>query len=390
MSLYSTTARQRLPPEVTDQIIDHLHGDTNALKKCNFVCRDWRPAARYHLFHEVKLSGKRSNSLAVLLHGQLSPLSTSICILNVSEIASNIYTSSSALDKAFPTLASSLPAVHTLRLSNVNVSYLSPASVYSLIHGFQSVKTLHMTSVIFHRFEDFTQLIRGHELQELKLRNVWWESEESESDAFRHSPSQNSISRKSTPCRVILHDVSHRISSWLASGTCPLNIVDLDYCTTLDYNLTSLETLLSGIGANLRNLTLNLHPMTHPLLVTEGVQCPQLLSLSPNLKSLAFAGIVLIPPLSKGYEWIVKFLEQVSTDQVEVVSFYILCNQLPALDHFPWKNIAPILSSPIYKRLRKVVFHHKGDAGHRVKSMIEQHLSLLLSGSVGLDFISTY
>ncbi|OBZ70543.1 hypothetical protein A0H81_09250 [Grifola frondosa] len=44
-----------VPPELTDQIIDHLHDDTRALRQCSLTCRSWLPAARCHLFERVRI-----------------------------------------------------------------------------------------------------------------------------------------------------------------------------------------------------------------------------------------------------------------------------------------------------------------------------------------------
>ncbi|CAL1699603.1 unnamed protein product [Somion occarium] len=35
----------RVPPELSDQIISHLNGDTSALSACGLVCRNWLPAS---------------------------------------------------------------------------------------------------------------------------------------------------------------------------------------------------------------------------------------------------------------------------------------------------------------------------------------------------------
>ncbi|PCH36380.1 hypothetical protein WOLCODRAFT_166882 [Wolfiporia cocos MD-104 SS10] len=46
---------KRLPPEITDFIIDFLHDDTRTLKACSLVCHSWLPATRYHLFDSVRI-----------------------------------------------------------------------------------------------------------------------------------------------------------------------------------------------------------------------------------------------------------------------------------------------------------------------------------------------
>ncbi|GLB34618.1 putative CNH-domain-containing protein [Lyophyllum shimeji] len=45
-----TTLSARIPQELFERIIDHLHDEIPALLACCVVCRAWVPASRYHLF----------------------------------------------------------------------------------------------------------------------------------------------------------------------------------------------------------------------------------------------------------------------------------------------------------------------------------------------------
>jgi hypothetical protein len=64
----------RLPPELTDRAIDHLHSDKPALLACSLVCKTWLHASRYHLFHiEIPLTDRNIRSFVELLD---SPTST--------------------------------------------------------------------------------------------------------------------------------------------------------------------------------------------------------------------------------------------------------------------------------------------------------------------------
>lgn len=44
------------PPELFDNIIDHLHDDKQALLQCATVCRGWLNSARYHLFYTMEFA----------------------------------------------------------------------------------------------------------------------------------------------------------------------------------------------------------------------------------------------------------------------------------------------------------------------------------------------
>ncbi|OCH84290.1 hypothetical protein OBBRIDRAFT_741816, partial [Obba rivulosa] len=51
----SRTHSERLPPELTDTIIDFLHDDDAALRACSLTCRAWLRSSRTHLFGSVSL-----------------------------------------------------------------------------------------------------------------------------------------------------------------------------------------------------------------------------------------------------------------------------------------------------------------------------------------------
>jgi hypothetical protein len=61
----------RVPPEIVDRIIDHLHHHPETLMTCSLVARDWVPSARLHLFAKLTISsaynGPRSKKLASIL-----------------------------------------------------------------------------------------------------------------------------------------------------------------------------------------------------------------------------------------------------------------------------------------------------------------------------------
>ncbi|KAH9947527.1 hypothetical protein B0H21DRAFT_329760 [Amylocystis lapponica] len=56
-----------LPPEVTDQIIDNLCGDSEALRQCALTCRAWRPRSQLCLIQDVTI-GSRTGLKAFAAH----------------------------------------------------------------------------------------------------------------------------------------------------------------------------------------------------------------------------------------------------------------------------------------------------------------------------------
>ena len=49
----TTMSDPRLPPEITDYIVDHLHDQPETLKECCLVSKSWIPRVRTHLFGEI-------------------------------------------------------------------------------------------------------------------------------------------------------------------------------------------------------------------------------------------------------------------------------------------------------------------------------------------------
>ncbi|KAF9789308.1 hypothetical protein BJ322DRAFT_992451, partial [Thelephora terrestris] len=49
----------RLPPEISDHVVDLLHDEPDALRMCCLVSKSWVPCAQKHLFHEVVFDYRR-------------------------------------------------------------------------------------------------------------------------------------------------------------------------------------------------------------------------------------------------------------------------------------------------------------------------------------------
>ena len=49
-----------LPPELLDNIVDHLHDSQHALRNCCLVSKSWIPRTRKHLFADIKLTSREN------------------------------------------------------------------------------------------------------------------------------------------------------------------------------------------------------------------------------------------------------------------------------------------------------------------------------------------
>ena len=73
----------KLPPEITDVIIDHLHDDKHSLRACNQICRQWRPACQYHLFSRIKIVPKNFGLLLQILHFRATGVATAVQYVDI-------------------------------------------------------------------------------------------------------------------------------------------------------------------------------------------------------------------------------------------------------------------------------------------------------------------
>ncbi|OCH91127.1 hypothetical protein OBBRIDRAFT_550442 [Obba rivulosa] len=59
----------RLPPELTDIVIDHLADNISALHNCSMTCKSWIPRTRTHIFKEIRLSARNAEGFRTLIMG---------------------------------------------------------------------------------------------------------------------------------------------------------------------------------------------------------------------------------------------------------------------------------------------------------------------------------
>ena len=73
----------RLPPELTDYIIDFLHSDRKELAKCALVHRSWIPSSRLHLCEVLSLTRRSISTFINLLHSNHSTIEKYVYTLRV-------------------------------------------------------------------------------------------------------------------------------------------------------------------------------------------------------------------------------------------------------------------------------------------------------------------
>lgn len=172
-----SSINSRLPGEMIDRVIDHLHDDKRSLSACSLVCTLWQPASRFHLFRHVKLSDAFSET-SESLFGLVSRFLTDVKHLcfNVEHLHIS-YEHETLTYPLLDNILRHMPRVHSLAFTGilwrVKHSSLNPLASYPLIKSL-TFETVHFTSSgdIGTSIECFPLLSLFPHARELRLLNI--------------------------------------------------------------------------------------------------------------------------------------------------------------------------------------------------------------------------
>ncbi|KAM5542037.1 hypothetical protein V8D89_004347 [Ganoderma adspersum] len=165
-----------LPPEVTDEIISHIHGG-RSLYSCALVCRSWTAASLYHLYMAIEIRSPRSYELLVRnvlrsndMHSRLSAVHTVALVRGKA-----LETTPQIPWNFILQFAGHLPSLRLLTLR----SFLTPgaphSSVFAALSSFSSVRELRLEKCHFASFGTLRRtLVSLPSLTAVQLRQVGW------------------------------------------------------------------------------------------------------------------------------------------------------------------------------------------------------------------------
>lgn len=168
-----------IPIELSDYILDFLHEDRKALKKCSLICRSWYPSARYHLYSRIYLPSPTACRLLHQLFESSSYLGQFTRYLNLSKAMSptsdkDSEDTNSKLAVLWPPLFAALPHVEELELSFLEID--TPFHT-ALLPNFPRLTTLTLQYCRFPSFGHFAAaLLSFPSLRQCTLRGISWES----------------------------------------------------------------------------------------------------------------------------------------------------------------------------------------------------------------------
>lgn len=175
-SISHHTMSSHIPPELVDQIIDHLHNDPKSLNACALAARDWLPSARHHRFRSIRFhSAKKIDSfrqLSLAAPGLLPYYQEAIICDNSGYFSASVLEGATNACLALPNLErikfnnriyASTPRVVTIlspiasKITNLNLSGTLLASsndFWPLICSFPNLNTVQACGVTFGSVEE--------------------------------------------------------------------------------------------------------------------------------------------------------------------------------------------------------------------------------------------
>ena len=120
----------KLPAELSDAIIDHLHNDKASLAACALVCKGWVPASRHHLFRSVVIDPLHVAAFISLVQSPLSTIPGHITHFGMQDIRN--------LDKILILCMNYLHSVTSLCLTNFHRRLLESAAVVLTIYRYRT------------------------------------------------------------------------------------------------------------------------------------------------------------------------------------------------------------------------------------------------------------
>ena len=178
MSLESTRTgdQPRLPWELTDAIIDHLHSDLKTLGACGMVSSEWLKRSRHHIFTTVQLWPWRIRRFIKLTASKKCTFSEHIqrIELDDSRVKPNVpgIPFTDALSHSPLTRLSQVEAIQVRNVDWTALSFPEQSHLRSRLARFKLLKRLELDDVTFHDLREIVNIVTSFPLLQQLSANV--------------------------------------------------------------------------------------------------------------------------------------------------------------------------------------------------------------------------
>ena len=172
-----------LPPELHDQVIDHLWNEPKSLAACAQTCRSWVGTSRLHLFRTVRTQNARQCTSFAALLASTPVIARCVRRLTISADYNGVDAAGSPIeDDAWVNEAGAfvrlLVNATTLGLSRLRWHALRPDTQKTFMEYFARVRTLFLFEVRFAASRDVLNFLGAFpSLNELYFHGVAWDAE---------------------------------------------------------------------------------------------------------------------------------------------------------------------------------------------------------------------
>ncbi|KAF5378516.1 hypothetical protein D9615_007155 [Tricholomella constricta] len=304
----------RLPHELIDCIIDHLHDDRAALSACCFVCKAWMASSRYHLFKDIVLGHEHCDDILALPPPSMFAVAARRLMLTNKDFLPPGIEHFSSINSFY--LLGSTP----------NADMLTRIPLL-----FSRITLLELNKVPFDSFAHMVQLVCAlPNLETLTHSMCHWNQEIDQPPAeLRLPPRLHTLNILSLRLHVFL-DWFNALDSLPPLSTVRLSSVG-------DPHVTSIGTAIKGLGGSLQHLMLDLWDHNHADLLAESID----LDHSVNLRSFT---------LVNGWPKLLYRLLLTHTRHTQlqhlILTIYEGEHNIPNLDLLDWRELDHLITAP--------------------------------------------
>ncbi|KAF9653706.1 hypothetical protein BDM02DRAFT_3107685 [Thelephora ganbajun] len=323
-----------IPPELTDQIIDHLHNDSKSLNACALTTRDWLPSTRYHRFRSIRFhSAKKIHAFHRL--SQVAPdllpyYQEAVICDNSGYVPASILEAAASACLTLPNLA---------RIKFNNRIYASTPRVVTILSPIvRKITTLNLSGTLFASSNDFWPLICSFpNLNAVQACGVTFGS--TEETAF--SP----VNTYEPPITTFSVSTSRQgfVINHLINSPFPLRSLKNFEILYIDPNQTTLAPLAESIQQTVKQLRFSAVSIHR----ADDQRMPDFVSRLTNLETLIMDKIYVLRPGDGPMEslsWIPLVLRGV-TASIRKLCIELMIKNIDHLDSMDWSQVDHILTN---------------------------------------------